>query len=107
LNNSEQEEVEKLHKEFTEEFPGKHLGEIECLVVANSRDEQVVISDNFAPWFLQKKHQIYDQVVIHRGWWVIGRLIELDKLSINFLDKMKGRYPKKALNKLRSLFRDE
>lgn len=67
LTDIEKREVNKLHKEFTERFPGKHLGEIECLVVANSRAEEIVISDNFAPWFLQKKHSTYDKVKIHRG----------------------------------------
>lgn len=107
LTEIENKEVEKLHKEFIEQFPGKHFGEIECLVVANSRAEELVISDNFAPWFLQKIHPKYDQVKIRRGWWVMGRLIEIDKLGIDFLVKLEGRYPKKALGKLRRLFEDE
>lgn len=107
LTDAEKREVDKLHKEFTEHFPGKHLGEVECLVVANSRTEEVVISDNFAPWFLQKKHSKYDKVRIHRGWWVVGRLIEMKKIDIAFLEKLEGRYPRKALDKLRRLFTDE
>lgn len=107
LTDIEKREVDKLHTEFTERFPGKHLGEIECLVVENSRAEEIVISDNFAPWFLQKKHSKYDKVKIHRGWWVVGRLIEIKKLDIGFLEKLTGRYPRKALDKLRRLFQNE
>ena len=71
------------------------------------RAEEIVISDNFGPWFLQKKHSKYDKVKIHRGWWVVGRLIEIKKLDIGFLEKLKGRYPRKALDKLRRLFQNE
>ena len=107
LTSIEEMEVDRLHKEFTERFPGKQLGEIECLLVANSRAEEIVISDNFAPWFLQKKHPKYDKVRIHRGWWVVGRLIEMKKLEIDFLEKLEGRYPRKSLDKLRRIFQDE
>ncbi len=107
LTGTEKREVDRLHKEFIEQFPGKHLGEIECLVVANSRTEEIVISDNFAPWFLQKIHSKYNKVSIHRGWWVVGRLIEMNELDIGFLEKLEGRYPRKALDKLWRLFKDE
>ena len=107
LSPYEVEEVKKLHSFFTESFPGKHHGEIECLVVANVRKENLVISDNFAPWYLQKHLQGYHNVDIYRGWWIIGHFIENNELPLEFLDKLEGRYPKKALTNLRRTLKDE
>jgi len=107
LSSLEVEEVNKLHKSFVKSFPGKHYGEIESLVVANMRNEKLVISDNFAPWYIQKNNQEYKKVEIYRGWWIIGHLIENKELSLEILNKLEGRYPKKAIDNLRRNLEDE
>lgn len=107
LSAEEREKAAELHQEFIGSFPGQHHGEIECLVVAQSRAVPLVISDNFAPWFLQKQHSEYRGVTIHRGWWVIGRLIETKALTVEFLTELNGRYPQKALKTLWRLFQSE
>ena len=75
--------------------------------MAQSRTIPLVISDNFAPLLLQKQHPEYQRVTIHRGWWVIGRLIETKALAVEFLNELDGRYPQKALKALRRLFNIE
>ncbi|MFW9917209.1 MAG: hypothetical protein ACFFGZ_16515 [Candidatus Thorarchaeota archaeon] len=93
--------VEQLHEEFTETFPGKHRGEIETLVIAKVRRIQLVISDNFAPWFIRRIHSEFENIKIFRGMYFFSRIFELEMLNKDFLDKLRGIYPEKEITRLR------
>ncbi|MHA1972130.1 MAG: hypothetical protein ACTSW1_03985 [Candidatus Hodarchaeales archaeon] len=74
LTNDEKKMVDQLHKEFTSIYPGKHFGEIEALVIAQQRELNLLISDNFAPWFIKKNHKRFSNVSIFRGTYFFTRL---------------------------------
>ena len=101
LTPEEKEEVEKLHEAFTEIFSGTHRGEIEAFVLAKSRGYSLVISDNFAPWYLRKQNLEYSNVLIYRGTYYFARLIELGLIDKNYLQSLEGTYPAKEIRRLK------
>lgn len=101
LTKKEEIESNLLHNEFIKQFPGKHLGEIETLVLARSRGYYLVISDNFAPWYIRKSHEEYSNVKIFRGTYFFGRLIELEIITIDSLEKLKGTYAQKDITRMK------
>ena len=96
LENEEMNKVHQLHNEFTKNYPGKHTGEIEALVLSQSREYSLVVSDNFAPWYIRKHHNEYSKVNIFRGTYFIARLIEIGVLDVDFTETLKGIYLKKT-----------
>ena len=79
----------------------KNLGKIETLVLARSRGYYLVISDNFAPWYIRKSHEEYSNVKIFRGTYFFGRLIELEIITIDYLEKLKGTYAQKDITRMK------
>lgn len=101
LTKAERIKSEVLHTEFKQDFPGKHLGEIETLVLARTRGYLLVISDNFAPWYIQKKHAEFSDVQIFRGMYFFSRLIELEVVTKDILEKLEGTYPNKDIQRMK------
>ncbi|MFX1512765.1 MAG: hypothetical protein ACFFCQ_09280 [Promethearchaeota archaeon] len=101
LSSEETNEVNSLHDEFTERFSGKHIGEIETLVVAQSRNCFLVISDNFAPWYIRERHYKYSKVEIYRGIYYFTRLIEIGILTKNVLEMLEGTYSQKEIQRMK------
>jgi len=107
LSGRENEMVSKLLGEMELKFPGEHRGEVESLVVANSRGIPMLISDNFAPWYLKSKHSEIPAEV-ERGYYVVAKALEINALKKedmeDILKKMKGTYPKKAIDAIKERF---
>jgi len=101
LSKEEQQKVNVLHDHFTANFPGEHLGEIEALVLAETRGYFLVISDNFAPWYIRKDHPEFSNVKIYRGSYFITRLIEMGFIGKKILDDLKGIYSQKEIDRIR------
>lgn len=57
------------------------MGEVEALVVASSRKIPLMISDNFAPWYLRSKHTEI-KVALARGSHTLVEGIEKKVLEI-------------------------
>lgn len=98
LSKREAEKVSVLHKEIQRRFPGEHKGEVEALVVASSRKIPLMISDNFAPWYLKSKHEEIE-VTLLRGFHALVEAIETEVLKIksveelnSFLSELEGIY---------------
>ncbi len=106
LSKSEEEKISKMLKELKAKFPGEHRGEVECLVVADSRNIHLLLSDNFAPWYLRSKHNL--SVKIERGYYAIVEALEINALKRRnlkkILEKMEGVYPKKIIEIIRRKF---
>lgn len=105
LTSDEKKKVETLHKELEEKFAGQHRGETEALVLAASRGVPLMISDNFAPWYLKSKHEEIAKVKLVRGSHIFIQAIENKILVLknkedlkNLLRKLEGIYPKKTLD---------
>lgn len=104
LENEEIDKVNQLHDEFVQNYPGKHKGEIEALVLSQSRGYSFVVSDNFAPWYIRKHHDEYSKVNIFRGTYFIARLIEIGVLEVDFTEQLKGIYSIKDISRIRKRY---
>ena len=104
LTTAERERVNELHEEFSSHYAGKHVGEIETLVLSQSRGYFLVISDNFAPWYIRKHHEEYSEVKIFRGTYFFTRLFELGKIKIDFFDKLIGTYSTKDIFRIKQRY---
>ncbi len=106
LSKEEEKEVSKLLEEISKKFPGEHRGEIECVAVAKFRGIPLLISDNFAPWYLKERHRF--PIEIERGHYVITEALGDNVLKREDLDKIlmkiEGVYPKKAIDVIRKKF---
>lgn len=107
LSGEEKEKVSAMHEEIRKKFPGEHTGEVEALVVASSRKIPLMISDNFAPWYLRSKHTEI-KVTLARGSHTLVEGIEKKVLEIrsaeelrSFLSELEGIYPRKAIELIR------
>lgn len=78
--------------------------EIESLVLSQSRGYFLVISDNFAPWYIRKHHEEYSDVRIFRGTYFFTRLLELGKIKIDFFDKLIGTYSTKDISRIKQRY---
>ena len=112
LSSEEKERVSAMHEEIQKKFPGEHGGEVEALVVANFRKIPLMISDNFAPWYLKSKHAEIE-VALARGSHALVEGIEKKSLEIrnakeleSFLSELEGIYPRKAIDTIRKKFED-
>ncbi len=104
LTTAERERVNELHEEFSSHFSGKHFGEIEALVLSQSRGFFLVISDNFAPWYIRKHYEEYSKVYIFRGTYFFARLLELGKIKKKFFDKLIGTYSTKDISRIKQRY---
>ncbi|MFQ6129435.1 MAG: hypothetical protein ACE5OT_01325, partial [Candidatus Hadarchaeaceae archaeon] len=107
LSEEEGEKVSVMHEEIQKRFPGEHRGEVEALVVASYRKIPLMISDNFAPWYLRSKHTEIE-VTLARGSYTLVEGIEKKVLEIrgaeelrSFLSELEGIYPRKAIELIR------
>ena len=110
LSEEEKEKVFAMHEEIQKKFPGEHTGEVEALVIANSRKIPLMISDNFAPWYLRSKHTEIE-VALARGSHALVEGIEKKVIEIksaeelrSFLGELEGIYPRKAIEIIRKKF---
>lgn len=108
LFKEEEKEAERLLRKISKKFPGEHRGEIECVVIANSRKIPLLISDNFAPWYVKEKYKI--PIEIERGHYVITEALKANVLKTKDLEKIlkkiEGVYPKKAIDFIQKKFKD-
>lgn len=107
LSRKEEEKIFAMHEEIQKKFPGEHMGEVEALVIASSRKIPLMISDNFAPWYLKSRHTEIE-VVLARGSHALVEGIEKKVLEIrnaeelrSFLGELEGIYPRKAIELIR------
>lgn len=107
LSGGEKEKVATMHEEIQKKFPGEHAGEVEALVVSSSRKIPLMISDNFAPWYLRSKHAEI-KVELARGSYTLVEGIEKKVLEIgsvgelkSFLSELEGIYPRKTIELIR------
>jgi predicted nucleic acid-binding protein len=112
LSKEETKKVSMLHKEIQQKFPGEHRGEVEALVVASSRKIPLMISDNFAPWYLKSKHAEI-KVILARGFHAFVEGIETKVLKIKNVEglnaitsELEGIYPRKTIEVIRKKFKD-
>lgn len=85
-------------------------GEVEALIVASFRKIPLMISDNFAPWYLKSRHAEIE-VVLARGTHALVEGIEKKVLEIKnakefklFLSELEGIYPRKVIDTIRKKF---
>lgn len=107
LSSEENEMAEKLHSEFCESYPGFHRGEIEALVLANTRDCPIVISDNFAPWVVQKRHPEFERIRIYRGFYFVESLLDAKLITSDVVKQLQGMYPRKVIRRLEQKSQEE
>ncbi|MHA2247081.1 MAG: hypothetical protein ACXADY_19205 [Candidatus Hodarchaeales archaeon] len=107
LTKSEENDTRRLHDEFSASFPGKHRGEIEALVLSKSRGYSLLISDNFAPWYIKKNHKEFSGVRIYRGTYFFASLVDLTNISADFIDKLVGIYPQKDIQRMKRRFKGD
>lgn len=110
LSRKEEEKVSAVHEEIQKRFPGEHRGEVEALVVASSRKIPLMISDNFAPWYLKSKHAEIE-VALARGSHALVEGLEKKVFEIknagelsSFLNELEGIYPRKVIELIRKKF---
>lgn len=111
LSKKEAEKVSTLHEEIRRKFPGEHRGEVEALVVASSRKIPLMISDNFAPWYLRSKHAEIE-VTLARGFYIFVEGIETKAMKVksaeelnSLLSELEGIYPRKAIDFIKKKFK--
>lgn len=100
LSAAENEKAKELHTNFCESYPGFHLGEIEALVVAKTRNCPIVLSDNFAPWFLRKMYPEFERIQIYRGFYFVDKLLEAKVIPTEVLKRLHGIYSQKIIRQL-------
>ncbi|MDI6884695.1 MAG: hypothetical protein QMD00_06210 [Hadesarchaea archaeon] len=111
LSREEEEKVSTAHEEIQKRFPGEHRGEVETLVVASTRKIPLMISDNFAPWYLKSRHREF-KVALARDSHALVEGIERKVLEIknveelsSFLSELEGIYPRKVIELIRQKFK--
>ncbi|PIV70285.1 MAG: hypothetical protein COS08_01035, partial [Euryarchaeota archaeon CG01_land_8_20_14_3_00_38_12] len=75
LSDKEKKMITKMVEEIKQKFPGEHTGECEALAVAHCRKIPLLVSDNFAPWYLTSRVKGIS-VEIERGSYVVAKALE-------------------------------
>ncbi|MHA2368957.1 MAG: hypothetical protein ACXADX_09055 [Candidatus Hodarchaeales archaeon] len=105
LTEDEQQEAYRLHDIMSENYKGKHHGEIEALVVAAKRQIPLLLCDNFAPWYLQRiENRALSTVKITRGFYAVEKLLEANLVHSDIIRNLEGTYSKKVIERLRRQF---
>ncbi len=108
LTREEEKKVSELLSIMAKKFPGEHRGEIECLAASVLRGVPLLISDNFAPWYLQSQDSALAKVRIVRGYYFVAEALEMSVLTARskrdaetIIRKLSGVYPREAIDRIR------